>query len=136
MSYIKLRGRWRNIIVLNVHAPTEDKTDYKKDSFNDELERVLDIFPKDHMRILLRDLNIEGGREDIFKPKFGNKILHEISNDNGVREVNFAISKDLTVESTIFPHRNIHKFTWTSGYKESQSNWQYFDRLETAFKYK
>jgi hypothetical protein len=24
MSYITLRGRWCNIIVLNVHAPTED----------------------------------------------------------------------------------------------------------------
>jgi hypothetical protein len=27
MSYIILRGRWFHIIVLNVHAPTEDKTD-------------------------------------------------------------------------------------------------------------
>jgi hypothetical protein len=25
MSYIILRGRWCHIIVLNVHAPTEDK---------------------------------------------------------------------------------------------------------------
>jgi hypothetical protein len=27
MSYMILRGRWCNIIVLNVHAPTEDKID-------------------------------------------------------------------------------------------------------------
>jgi hypothetical protein len=27
MSYIILRGCWCHIIVLNVHAPTEDKTD-------------------------------------------------------------------------------------------------------------
>jgi hypothetical protein len=33
---------------------------------------------------------------------------------NGVRVVNFATSKNLTVKSTMFPHRNIHKFTWTS----------------------
>jgi hypothetical protein len=33
MSYIILRGRWCHIIVLNVHAPTEDKTDDVKDSF-------------------------------------------------------------------------------------------------------
>jgi hypothetical protein len=33
MSYIILRGRWCHIIVLNVHASTEDKTDYVKDSF-------------------------------------------------------------------------------------------------------
>jgi hypothetical protein len=27
ISYIILRGRWCDIIVLNVHAPTEDKID-------------------------------------------------------------------------------------------------------------
>jgi hypothetical protein len=31
MAYIILRGRWCHIIVLNVHAPTEDKTDNEKD---------------------------------------------------------------------------------------------------------
>jgi hypothetical protein len=40
--------------------------------------------------------------------------LHEIINDNGVRVVNFATSKNLAVKSTMFPRRNIHKFTWTS----------------------
>jgi hypothetical protein len=59
-------------------------------------------------------INSRGTREDIFKPTIGNESLHEISNDNGVRVVNFATSKNLTVKSTMFSHRNIHKFTWTS----------------------
>jgi hypothetical protein len=46
MSYIILRGRWCHIIVLNVHASTEDKTDDVKNSFYEELERVFDKFPK------------------------------------------------------------------------------------------
>jgi hypothetical protein len=33
MSYIILRGSWCHIIVLNVHAPIEDKIDDVKDSF-------------------------------------------------------------------------------------------------------
>jgi exonuclease III len=40
MSYIILRGRWCNIIVLNVHAPTEDKIDDIRDRFYEELEQV------------------------------------------------------------------------------------------------
>jgi hypothetical protein len=40
--------------------------------------------------------------------------LHDITNNNGVRVVNFATSRNLTVKSTVFPHRNIRKFTWTS----------------------
>jgi hypothetical protein len=38
VSYIVLRGLWSNIIVLNVHAPGEEKSDDLKDSFYEELE--------------------------------------------------------------------------------------------------
>jgi hypothetical protein len=90
MSYITISGRWCHIIVLNVHAPTEDKTDDVKDSFYEELDRVFDKFPKYHMKILLGDFKAKVGREDIFKPTIGNESLNKISNDNGVRLVNFA----------------------------------------------
>jgi hypothetical protein len=46
MSYIILRGRWFHIIVLNVHAPPEDKTDDVKDGVYEELESIFDKFPK------------------------------------------------------------------------------------------
>jgi hypothetical protein len=36
------------------------------------------------------------------------------TNDNGVRVINLATSKNLVVKSTMFPHRNIYKYTWTS----------------------
>ncbi|PNF14688.1 hypothetical protein B7P43_G10271 [Cryptotermes secundus] len=114
MSYIILKGRWCDIIVMNVHAPAEDKIDDIKNRFYEELENVFDKFLKYLMKILLGDFNAKVGREDIFKPMIWNESLHEISNDNGVRVVNFATSKNHTVESTMFPYRNIHKFTWTS----------------------
>jgi hypothetical protein len=66
------------------------------------------------MKMLLRDFSAKVGGEDIFKPTIGSQTLHEISNNNGALVVNFATSKNLTVESTTFPHRNIHTFTWTS----------------------
>jgi hypothetical protein len=129
MSYIVLRGRWCHIIVLNVHAPTGDKTDDVKDSFYEELERVFDKFPKYHMKILL-DFNAQVGREDIFKPTIANESLHETSNDNGVRLVSVATSKNIRVKSMMFPHRNIHKYTWTSpdGKTHNQSEHSLVDR--------
>jgi hypothetical protein len=114
MSYIILRGHWCNIIVLNMHAPCEDEGDDVKDSFYEELGRVFDQFPRYNMKILLGDFNVKVGRENIFKPTIGNDSLHEIINDSGVRIVNFATSKNLVVKSTMFPHRKIHKYTWTS----------------------
>jgi len=88
-------------------------SDDSKDSFYEELEQVFDHFPRYHMKILLGDFNAKVGRENIFKPAIGNESLHQDSNNNGVRIVNFATSKNL-VKSTMFPHRNIHKYTWTS----------------------
>jgi hypothetical protein len=66
------------------------------------------------MKILLGDFNAKVGREDIFKLTIGNESLHEISNDNGVRLVNSATSKNLRVKSTMFLHCNMHKYTWMS----------------------
>jgi hypothetical protein len=66
------------------------------------------------MKILLGDFNAKVGRKDIFKPTIENESLHEITNDNAVIVVNFAIFKILTVKSTMFPHCNIHKYIWTS----------------------
>jgi hypothetical protein len=111
MSYIILKGHWCDMIVLNVYAPKDDKTDHMKDSFYKELEHVFDIFPKYHVRIRLGDFNAKEGREDIFKLTIGNESLHERNDDTGVRVVNFAIFQNLTVKSTMFPHYNILKFT-------------------------
>ena len=66
------------------------------------------------MKILLGDFNANVGRENIFKPTIENESLHQESNDNRVRIVNFGTSKNLVVKSTMFWHRNIHKCTWTS----------------------
>ena len=105
-----LRGRWHNIIVVNVHAPSEEKSDESKHSFYEEVEQVFDHFPKCHIKMLLGDFNAKVGRENIFKPKIGQKSHHQDSNYNGVRLVNFATSKNLG-KSTMFPHWNIHKYT-------------------------
>jgi hypothetical protein len=92
MSCIILRGCWCHIIILNVRAQTDNKTDDVKDNFYEELEHVFDKFPKYHMKILLGDFIAKVDREDIFKPTVGNVSLCETSNGNGV---------------STFPHLNI-----------------------------
>jgi len=54
------------------------------------------------------------GRQNIFKVTIGNESLYEGSNNNGVKVVNFGISKNLVANSIMFPHQNIHKYIWTS----------------------
>ena len=91
---------------------------------------MFDHFPKYHTNILVGDFNEKLGREDIFKLRVGNESQHQDINGNGVRIVNFATSKNLIVKSTMFPHRKIHKYTWTStdGKTDNQIDHTLIDR--------
>jgi hypothetical protein len=73
-------------------CPTEDKIDDVKDSFHENWNVCLI-----HSLNTTRNFNGKVGREDIFKPTIGNESLYEISNDNEVRLVNSATSKNFRV---------------------------------------
>jgi len=94
VSYIVLRGRWCNIIVLNVHAPSEEKSDESKDSFYEELKQVFYNFCNYRKEIKLENFNA----------KVGKKIFSNWQ----------YIKKNLVLKSTVFLHWIIHKYTWTS----------------------
>jgi len=54
------------------------------------------------------------GQEEMQRPITGKYSLHTLSNDNGIRLINFACSKNMVVASTLFNHKDIHKITWRS----------------------
>jgi hypothetical protein len=90
---------------LNVHAPSEEKSYDSKDSFYEELE-VFYHFPKYEMKILLGNFKAKLGRENSFKPTIGDEILHQVSNDNGVRIVNLCHIKEHNVPA--LNHLKVH----------------------------
>jgi hypothetical protein len=65
MAHIVLGGGWCNIIVLNVRAPSEKKTNNSKPSFYEELEQAFYHFPKHHIKILVGNFSKSRG-EGIF----------------------------------------------------------------------
>jgi hypothetical protein len=66
---------------------------------------------KYHKNILLGDLNVKLGKEYICNQTIENDNLHEISNDNGVRVVNFATYKNLSqmYDSPTSQHHNTNR---------------------------
>ena len=54
------------------------------------------------MEILLGDLTQNWGERIFSNQQLGNESLHQDSNDNGVRIVNFATSINLVVKSEVF----------------------------------
>jgi hypothetical protein len=63
---------------------------------------------------VIGDFNARISKEEIYQDTAERHSLRENTSGNGQRVIYFAVNKDLVVSSTYFPHRDIHKYTWTS----------------------
>jgi len=82
--------------------------------FFEEIERIYDSLPRYCIKLTVGDFNAQVGKEFMFRPIIGKESLHDTSNDNGSKLINFAISRELVISSTYFPRKNIHKHTWSA----------------------
>jgi hypothetical protein len=109
-----MRSIFFNISCISVHAPSEEKDEAVKDTFYENLENTYNQTPRNDVKIILGDFNAKISREELYKPIIGEHSKHNVSYNNGVRVIDFAAGKNMRLCSTYFPHRNIHKETWTS----------------------
>jgi exonuclease III len=58
---LRLKGKFNNISLIGVYAPTEDKMDEIKEQFYEDLQKVVDNTPKSHTIIILGDLKRKTG---------------------------------------------------------------------------
>lgn len=114
ISTLRFKMKTRKVTMLNVHAPTESRDEDVKDAFYHQLESVYNSIPNSDLKIVLGDFNAQIGREECYKEVVGVHSLHSLSNDNGSRAVHFAVLQGLTVRSTQFQRKDIHKVTWRS----------------------
>jgi exonuclease III len=109
---LRAKGKFHNITFINVYAPTEDNEDEIVDEFYETLQVVCDEIPKHDAIITLGDFNAKLGREQLYKDVTGRHSLHEATNSNGLRLVQYATINNFKVLSTWFPRKDIHKGTW------------------------
>lgn len=111
---IRLNMESHNITIISAHVPMEEKKEEEKWDFYTDLENAYDRAPRFDMKIILGDFNSKIGKEEMYHPTTGKHSLHNITNDNGGLLFNFATAKGMTISSTYFPHKKIHKGTWKS----------------------
>lgn len=109
---LRIKGRFRNMTFITVHAPTEDKTEQEKEDFYEELENVFNLCQEYDMVTILGDFNAKIGREDEMRGTVGKYSMHENSNENGNLLIEFSVRNNLIIKSTCFPHKQIHLGTW------------------------
>jgi len=91
---------------MSMHQQTKKEI---KDKFYNLLEQNINQIARSDIKIILGDFNAEVGKESIYKLAIGTESLHNETNNNGIKMIQFAISKGLNVRSTTFPHKDIHK---------------------------
>ena len=111
---LRIKTKFQNVSLINVHAPTEEKEETEKEAFYQKVEEIYDLCPSNDIKILLGDLNAKVGKEEIFQGIIGRHSMHLNTNNNGQRLVDFAAARNMVVSSTCFPHKEIHKQTWRS----------------------
>jgi len=114
IAFLIVNGKFFNIVFINVHAPTEEKSQDAKEEFYAELEDILSRINNSKIRIILGDMNAKIGKEQFLKPIIGKYSLHENTNDNGMKLIDLATGKGFRIMSTMFSHKDIHKGTWRS----------------------
>jgi endonuclease/exonuclease/phosphatase family metal-dependent hydrolase len=109
---IRLKGKFRNISLLSVHAPTEERSDEEKESFYERLEETYGKIPKYDMKIILGDFNAKIGKEECIKEVAGRFTLHKETSKNGWYLVDYVTRNGMKIRSTQFDHKKIHLGTW------------------------
>lgn len=111
---LRIRGKYRKITIVNVHAPTEIKEEEEKDSFYEELAKVIGKIPRYDVKIVLGDLNAKIGKEAMYNDITGGHSKHELTNENGKKLIEFATEMRMKIMSTSFQRKEIYKGTWVS----------------------
>jgi hypothetical protein len=104
-NYLRL-GTWnvRSLyrpgnLLINIHSPTNDSEEEAKDQFYEQLERAYAACPSNDVKLVMGDANAKVGRETLHQSTIGKHSLHESTNENGLRLVDFAAGRQMAIKT-------------------------------------
>lgn len=99
---ISVKGKFRNVSVVLVHAPTDDKVGDVKESYYETLDEVLSRIQTYDLILVMGDFNAQIGKFESQSNVAGTFTLHDYNNDNGNLLTEFAFRNKLIIRSTFF----------------------------------
>ncbi|VDO69787.1 unnamed protein product [Schistosoma margrebowiei] len=100
--------------IIQCYAPTNGYNEDAKDQFYNRLQSIIEKCQTKDLTILMGDFNANVGTDNTgYENIMGRHELGE-RNENGERFANLCAFNKLVIGGTIFPHKRIHKTTWTS----------------------
>ncbi|CAG4959526.1 unnamed protein product [Colias eurytheme] len=110
----RFNSRVRKITIVQCYAPTNVAAEEYKDDFYSTLHKTLRKIRKQDIVIVMGDLNAKVGSHNLNCEKHMGKHGLGTRNDNGERFVEFCQNHDLVIGGTLFPHKDVHKYSWVS----------------------
>jgi hypothetical protein len=115
LCVIRIKGRFFNYSLINIQTSTNDSEEEVKDQFYEQLERAYAACKGHDVKSVMGDANAKVGRETVHQPTIGKHSLHETTNENGLRLVDFAAGRQKAIKSAYFiMHKRIQLQTWHS----------------------
>ena len=114
-SLFKTSKKEINLRIVSCYAPTNEADDTIKDDFYNKLDSVIrrKHSVKDIL-ILMGDFNAKvGSNNNGYEQIMGTHGLGTMNN-NGEMFADFCLENNLVLGGTLFPHKDVHKYTWTS----------------------
>lgn len=118
---VRLKTKFRNMTIIQVYAPTEDKDDETKEKFYGQLSNVLAKTGKSDIQLVMGDFNAKVGKENEGIENVMGKFGTGERNNNGDMLVEFCGCFDLMIGGTMFQHKKCHKVTWVSPDNKTQN---------------
>jgi hypothetical protein len=108
LCLIRIKGRSFNYSLIIIHAPTNDSEEEAKDQFYEPFERAYAACPSHDVKLVMGDAYPKVGRETVYQPTICKHTLHQSTNENSVRIVEFTAGRQMAIKRTYFMHKRIH----------------------------
>ncbi|VDP33190.1 unnamed protein product [Schistosoma margrebowiei] len=99
---------------IQCYAPTNDYNEDAKDQFYNRLQSIVGKCQTKNLTILMGDFNAKVGTDNTGYEDIMRRHGLGERNENDERFANLCAFNKLVIGGTIFPHKRIHKTTWTS----------------------
>ena len=110
----RFSSKFTKLTVIVCYAPQEDKSDEEKDAFYDTLSSTIQMTPTHDMLLVLGDLNAKVGKDNQNQGNVMGPHGMGDRNENGTRLIELCEEHNMVIGGTLFQHKEIHKYTWTS----------------------
>ena len=121
LLYVRMNSKYAKLSILIAYAPINAASEEDKDQFYSTVQAAMKDIPAHDVLLLLGDFNARVGSNNTDRERVMGKHGVGECTDNGERLIDLCEENNLVIGGTLFQHKTIHKLTWTSPDRRTQS---------------